>query len=94
MKRGPKTVKIAQFKAHLSEYLREVREGHEIVINDRDRANARVVPFEGAERKSVLQITRARNPGGAGKLKFKALLAPGVDALEFLMADRRKDRSR
>ena len=94
MKMIPKIVKIAQLKAHLSEYLREVKTGHEIVINDRDHPVAKLVPFEQPARKPLLQMTKARKPGGIGKLKFKPLLAPGVDPLEFLLADRRKDRNR
>ena len=93
MKRQPKTVKIAELKAHLSRYLREVRAGQEIVINDRDQPIAKVVPFEAA-RKPLLQMTKAKSPGGSGKLKFERLLKPGIDPLEFLQADRRKDRSR
>jgi prevent-host-death family protein len=87
-----KTVKIAEFKAHLSKYLRAVREGHEVVIHDRDHPIARVVPVR-AE-KPLLEIIKARVPGGFKNLKFKPLLVPGVDPLEFLLADRRKDRSR
>ena len=92
MRRAPKTVKIADFKAHLSEHLKAVRAGEEIVINDRDHPVARVVPYR--ERKPVLQVTPAKTPGGFRKLKFKTLLKRGVDPLEFLLADRRKDRNR
>ena len=91
--KGPITVKIAQFKAHLSKYLRSVRAGHEVIINDRDHPVARVVPWR-EEPKPQLEIIKATNPGGLGKLKFKPLLPPGVDPLEFLLADRRKDRNR
>ena len=89
-----KTVKIAEFKAHLSRYLRAVREGHELIINDRDHPVARVVPWQ--EKKRLLEITPAREPGGLGQVKFKRvpLLRPGVDPVEFLLEDRRKDRNR
>ena len=93
MKREPKTVKIAELKAHLSQYLREVRGGQEIVINDRNQPIAKVVPFE-PERKPILRMSNPANPRGIGKLKFKRLLKPGLDPLQFLMADRRKDRNR
>ena len=88
--KGPISVKIAQFKAHLSKYLRSVREGHEVIINDRDRPVARVVPI----RESRLEIIKARNPGGFRDLKLRPLLPPGVDPVEVLLEERRKDRNR
>jgi prevent-host-death family protein len=39
-------VRIAELKAHLSEYLRVVRRGKEIVIKDRDTPIARLAPIE------------------------------------------------
>lgn len=39
-------VKIADFKSRLSEHLRSVRRGNEIVIKDRQTPIARVVPYE------------------------------------------------
>lgn len=38
-------VKIAQFKSRLSQYLKSVRRGHEIIVKDRDTPIARVVPY-------------------------------------------------
>jgi prevent-host-death family protein len=38
------SVNIADLKNNLSHYLRQVREGNEIVIRDRDRVIARIVP--------------------------------------------------
>lgn len=39
-------VRIAEFKSRLSEYLRAVRRGQEIVVKDRETPIARVVPYE------------------------------------------------
>ena len=39
-------VKIAEFKSHLSDHLRRVRQGQEIVIKDRETPIARVVPYK------------------------------------------------
>jgi len=39
-------VKIAELKSKLSEYLRSVRRGNEIVIKDREMPIARIVPYE------------------------------------------------
>lgn len=41
-----KRLKIAEFRAKLSEYLRAVRRGETIVVSDRDTPIVRVVPFE------------------------------------------------
>ncbi len=37
-------VKIAELKAHLSEYLRSVRRGNEVIVKDRETTVARIVP--------------------------------------------------
>ena len=38
-------VKIGEFKAHLSSYIRSVRSGNEVVIKDRETPVARIVPY-------------------------------------------------
>jgi antitoxin (DNA-binding transcriptional repressor) of toxin-antitoxin stability system len=42
-----KSVRIAQLKDHLSEHLRAVEAGDEVLVMDRDRAIARIVPVNG-----------------------------------------------
>jgi prevent-host-death family protein len=39
-------VGIAEFKAHLSEYVRAAQKGKEIIIKDRDTPVARLVPID------------------------------------------------
>ena len=39
-------VKIAELKSRLSEYLRSVRRGNEVIIKDRDTPIARIVPYD------------------------------------------------
>lgn len=41
-----RTVKIAELKARLSEYLRGVRRGHPVTVCDRDTPIARLVPYQ------------------------------------------------
>ena len=41
-----KTVNIGELKNQLSAYLRYVRNGEEVVIKDRNRPVARILPFE------------------------------------------------
>ena len=59
-------VRIAELKAHLSEYLRVVRQGKELVIKDRETPIARLIPMEQPDRalgtikatRSVAQVMR------------------------------------
>jgi len=44
-------VKIAELKGKLSEYLRSVRRGNEIVIKDRETPIARIVPYESSPKR-------------------------------------------
>lgn len=49
-----KTVKIAELKNRLSEHLRAVERGSEVVVLDRDRPIARIVPVaEGPRRLAI-----------------------------------------
>jgi prevent-host-death family protein len=50
-------VKIAELKSHLSEYLRSVQRGNEVIVKDRDTPIARLVPYE--ERKQRLIVRPA-----------------------------------
>lgn len=43
-------VKIAELKGKLSEYLRSVREGNELIIKDRETPIARIVPYKSRPR--------------------------------------------
>ena len=42
-----KSVGVAELKARLSEFLRQVRRGHAHVVLDRETPIARLVPYEG-----------------------------------------------
>lgn len=44
-------VKIAQLKDRLSEHLRAVEKGAEVIVTDRDRPIARIVPIDKPRRK-------------------------------------------
>lgn len=55
-----RTVKIAELKDRLSEHLRAVEKGAEVVVTDRDRPIARIVPLaDGRERVRVLPASRS-----------------------------------
>jgi prevent-host-death family protein len=77
---------IAELKAHLSEYLRAVRRGEEVIVLDRDTPVAKLVP---SDRKGRL-VVRRPVPGAPvpGKLKFPPPLDLARDPLDLLMEDR------
>lgn len=83
-----KPVGVAEFKAHLSEYLRAVRKGRELVIQDRDQPVARVVPYAAAaNRLQVREPIRGDRTLGDIPLPPPARLS--VDAVALLLEDRR-----
>ncbi len=98
-----KTATISEAKNRLSEYLRAVKRGEQVLILDRRIPVARLVPvdpvgdFDEPARLAVLErtgvIRRARRKGVA-----KLLLQPppklprGMSVLEALLAERRRGR--
>jgi len=80
-----KRVKIGEFKAHLSEYLRAVRRGEEITVCDRDTPVARVVPIE--KEHGLVYRPATLDPKD---VKLPPPLDPPVDSLKFLLEDREK----
>ena len=58
-----RTASVANLKARLSEYLRLVKAGREIVVTERGVPVARLLPLDDTERKSSRRLRLAR--GGA-----------------------------
>jgi prevent-host-death family protein len=86
-----RSVNIARFKAQLSSYLRSVRKGHELVITDRDRPVARVIPYAEAATKTELQVIEpTRDPAGLKRLRFKPVRGIKTDVVSLLLEDRAK----
>ncbi len=80
-----KSVNIAELKNRLSLYLNRVRAGGEIVVRDRDRPVARIVPFRGPEAQDARLTTLAargliRLGEGPLDAAFWKLPAPRVPA--------------
>jgi prevent-host-death family protein len=81
-------LRVAEFKARLSQYLREVRAGRSLVVFDRDTPVARVVPVTpGAEdlpsRRPVRRLADVRLPPPPRR-------RPDVDAA---LAEQRRERA-
>jgi prevent-host-death family protein len=93
------TANVAQIKARLSEYLRQVKDGSEVVITERGIPVARLMPLAPDEKRATREerlirsgaIRPAAGPRrrlGVPKLKRGA----GRAVLEALLADRTEGR--
>ncbi len=83
------TVRIAQFKARLSHYLRLVQRGETLVVCHRNTPVARILPPEFGHHR--LTITEPK----PGSPRFHEVPLPppanlGFDIVDFLMEDREK----
>jgi prevent-host-death family protein len=87
---------VAQIKARLSEYLRQVKGGHEILITERGTPVARIVPLEDGERRETRRARLVRAGvlrGGRGGLRKELRTPPhgapvGRSVVDALVADR------
>src|SRR5450755_964819 len=68
----------SQFKAKLGAYMRAVREGKEVIITDRDRPVARLIPFEPARGLQMIHPLAGTPP--FGKIKLKGIPYCGTDS--------------
>jgi prevent-host-death family protein len=91
-----RTASVVEVKARLSEYLRLVKAGAELVVTERGVPIARMVPLDDAERKSTRRLRLARTGlvrPGRGRLP-KLLQTPpqgepaGGGVLHALLAER------
>ena len=93
------TANVAQIKARLSEYLRQVKDGSEVVITERGIPVARLVPLAPDEKRAtreerLIRLGAIRPPAGPrrrlGVPKLKR--GAGRAVLEALLADRTEGR--
>ena len=93
------TANVAQIKARLSEYLRQVKDGIEVVITERGIPVARLVPLAPDEKRAtreerLIRSGALRPPSGPrrrlGVPKLKR--GAGRAVLEALLADRNEGR--
>ena len=85
-----RNVRVAEFKARLSEYLRAVRKGHDLTIYDREQPIARVVPY--AERGTLVVREPTTHYRALAEVPLPPPLALAVDAVELLLEDRARGR--
>jgi prevent-host-death family protein len=85
------TVKVAELKAKLSEYLRRVRRGHPVTILDRQTPIARIVPY--APESAGLVIRRpAPGVGKLSQVRLPPPLETDIDIVALLMEERQPNR--
>lgn len=82
------TAQIADFKAHLSEYLRDVRNGHPLTLLDRRTPVAQIVPYP--EKPGQLMIRHATLC--PEQIQFPPRLGKKVDVLRYLAEERQSYR--
>lgn len=81
------TVKVAELKARLSEYLRRVRRGDTVTVCDRDTPIARLVPIEEPV------VLRTRKPVRALRdVTFPPAPKRRIDSLAALLEERQPSR--
>lgn len=86
-----KTVKIAELKARLSEYLRSVRGGRSLIVMDRETPIARLVPIGSAS--EPLRIRKPlRRHASLQHVPLPSPLRPEVDVLDLLLEERQSER--
>jgi prevent-host-death family protein len=85
------SVRIAQLKARLSEYLRAVRQGRELTVFDRDQPIARLVPYSAATSGLVVREPVHAYPT-LGKIPMPRGAGLAGDVVDVLLEDRRRER--
>jgi prevent-host-death family protein len=82
------TANVATFKAHLSEYLRVVKTGGEVIVMDRQTPVARLIPYH-EEEPFKLEVLKAEEPfNGLEEFYGKPIKGLKVDSLRALLEER------
>jgi prevent-host-death family protein len=94
-----RTTSVVDLKARLSEHLRLVKAGHEVIVTERGVPVARILPLDDDERRSTRRFRLTRSgvvKAGRGKLAAALKRAPagpegGTSVVEALLDERRTD---
>jgi prevent-host-death family protein len=92
-----RTASVVELKARLSEHLRQVKSGDELIVTERGIPVARMLPLDDSERRSTRRVRLTRSGAlkpGRGKLPVALKRAPagppsGPEAVDALLAERR-----
>jgi prevent-host-death family protein len=97
-----RTASVVELKARLSEHLRQVKAGHEVVVTERGVPVARLLPLDDGVRRSTRRLRLMRSgviKPGRGKLPAALKRAPegppppGGSVVDALLEERRADDS-
>ena len=84
----------SRLKAHMGQYMRAIRAGKEVVVTDRDRPVARLVPYsEGtAPAGDGPEIVHPRDPAAPppGELEVRPIRYGGPSTSSLLAEDRKR----
>lgn len=83
------SVKVGELRNHLSKYLKRVRQGMEVLINDRDTPIGRLVPYNKGKKESLELIPPKRNEKSFAKFSGSDIEL-SVDPVQLLLEDRQK----
>jgi prevent-host-death family protein len=86
-----KRAKIAELKARLSEYLRDVRTGRPLVVMDRNTPVARLVPYAPEGEPLVVRAPLGKSPS-LQRVPLPRPLETGVDVVDLLLEERQGER--
>ena len=75
-----RTASVVELKAKLSEHLRQVKSGHELIVTERGIPVARMLPLDDSERRSTRRVRLTRS----GALK------PGQTVIEAFLQQARE----
>jgi prevent-host-death family protein len=81
----------SHFKAKLGHYMRIVRGGEEVVVTDRERPIARLIPYDEASRGPAIRVVQRPSPGTPplGEVQVRAVRpAAETDSTGVLRDDR------
>ena len=88
---------VSELKTHVSEYMGRVRSGEELLLTDRGRPFAKIVPLRRDEQPADDRMVQLERTGlvrlGKGSMPAELLtpriqVQPGVSALAALLAER------
>ncbi len=82
-------VGVAELKAKLSEHLRSVKRGEELVVYDRNEPVARIIPF--APRGALVVREPVRSYKTLREIELPAPVKLGIDPVGLLLQDRNRE---
>jgi prevent-host-death family protein len=82
------TVRIAELKARLSEYLRRVRRGRALTVTDRETPIAQIIPYQAGAASLTVRHPMPDAPRLAA-IRMPPPLAIKVDVVQLLAKERR-----